>query len=194
LLFANVEYIKHIVMANAKSNPQVVLRPQDLVVLLRLSLESGPAPTYATLADELSLTASEIHAGLNRAVLAQLARKDAAGKAIVVREALRLFVQHGARYVFPATHGAAIRGMPTSYAAAPLKEKIVQPNEPIPVWPHKSGAVRGVAFYPLYPTVPDAASRNPALYELLVLFDAVRGGSPRERALAIEHLDQRLKT
>jgi hypothetical protein len=89
-------------MTSAKSNPQIVLRPQDLVVLLRLSLESGPAHTYAILADELSLTASEIHAGLNRAVLAQLARKDAAGKAIVVREALRLFVQHGARYVFPA--------------------------------------------------------------------------------------------
>ena len=179
-------------MTSAKSNPQVVLRPQDLVVLLRLSLESGPAPTYATLADELSLTASEIHAGLNRAVLAQLARKDVTGKAIVVREALRLFLQHGARYAFPATHGATTRGMPTSYAAAPLKDKIVQPNEPIPVWPHKSGSVRGVAFYPLYPTVPDAASRNPALYELLVLFDAVRGGSPRERALAIELLDQRL--
>lgn len=180
-------------MKNAKSNPQVVLRPQDLVVLLRLSLESGPAPTYAALADELSLTASEIHAGLNRAVQAQLARKDVAGKAIVVREALRLFVQHGARYVFPATHGATTRGMPTSYAAAPLKDKIVQPNEPVPVWPHKSGVVRGVAFYPLYPTVPNAASRNPALYELLVLFDAIRGGSPRERALAIELLDQRLK-
>jgi hypothetical protein len=187
---ANIEYMN---MANAKSNPQIVLRPQDLVVLLRLSLESGPAPTYAMLAAELSLTASEIHAGLNRAVLAQLARKDVAGKAVVVREALRLFLQHGARYAFPATHGATTRGLPTSYAAAPLKDKIVQPNEPIPVWPHKSGLVRGVAFYPLYPTVPEAASRNPALYELLVLFDAVRGGSARERALAIEMLDQRLK-
>lgn len=37
-------------MPNAKANPQVILRPQDLVVLLRLSLESGPAPTYAVLA------------------------------------------------------------------------------------------------------------------------------------------------
>jgi hypothetical protein len=44
----------------------------------------------------------------------------------------------------------------------------------------------------LYPTVPDAAARNPALYELLVLFDAVRGGSPRERAIALQLLDERL--
>lgn len=28
--------------------PQVALRPQDLVVLLPLSLQEGPAPSYAT--------------------------------------------------------------------------------------------------------------------------------------------------
>lgn len=67
-------------MPNTKANPQVILRPQDLVVLLRLSLESGPAPTYAVLASELSMTASEIHTGLGRAIMAQLARKDQAGK------------------------------------------------------------------------------------------------------------------
>lgn len=180
-------------MPAVKTNPQVALRPQDLVVLLRLSLESGPAPTYAALAAELSMTASEIHAGLGRAVMAQLARKDAAGKVFVVREAVRLFMQHGARYAFPATHGGMTRGMPTSHAAPPLKDRIVQSGEPPPVWPHKNGTVRGIAFYPLYPTVPEAAGRNPALYELLVLFDAVRGGSPRERALALGLLDERLQ-
>lgn len=161
--------------------------------MLRLSLESGSAPSYASLADQLRLTASEIHAGLNRAAAAQLVRKDAAGKAVVVREALRLFVLHGARYAFPATLGSATRGFPTAYAAAPLKDKIVPTNEPLPVWPHKNGTVRGMAFYPLYPTVPDAANHNPALYELLALFDAVRGGSARERALAVEILDERLR-
>jgi hypothetical protein len=181
-------------MYHSKLNPQLVLRPQDLVVLLRLSLEHGASPTYAALGSELGLTASEVHAGLERATIAQLARKDKAGKASVVRDALRLFVQHGARYSFPATRGGMTRGMPTGYAAPPLKDKIVQPSEPVPAWPHKNGTVRGVAFYPLYPTVPDAASRNPALYELLVLFDAVRGGSPRERALALEMLDERLQS
>jgi hypothetical protein len=37
-----------------------------------------------------------------------------------------------------------------------------------------------------------AAAHNAALYELLVLFDAVRGGSPRERALALGLLGERL--
>ena len=117
-------------MYRSKANPQVVLRPQDLVVLLRLSLEQGMPPTYAVLGGELGLTASEVHAGLERAASAQLARKDAAGKATVVREALRMFVQHGARYCFPATRGEMTRGMPTGYAAAPLKDLIMQPNEP----------------------------------------------------------------
>ena len=179
-------------MARARSNPQVILRPQDLVVLLRLSQVKGPAPTYATLASEIGLTASEVHAAVERATLAQLARKDAAGKATVVRDALLRFVQHGARYAFPATLGGMTRGMPTGYASAPLKDKIVQPNEPPPVWPYKNGTVRGEAFYPLYPTVPEAAARNPALYELLVLFDAVRGGSPREHALALPMLAEHL--
>ena len=179
-------------MYRGQSNPQIVLRPQDLVVLLRLALTPGEVPTYAALAAELGMTASEIHAGLERAVLARLAHKDGAGKPVVVREALKQFVTQGACYAFPALHGEATRGLPTGYAAPPLKDKIVQPNEPPPVWPHKDGAARGMAFYPLYPTVPVAAGRNPALYELLALFDAIRGGSARERALGVELIAERL--
>lgn len=180
-------------MSRSKSNPQIVLRPQDLVVLLRLVTADSSTVTYAALAADLSLTASETHAAIERAVMAQLARKDSSGKPSVVRDALRLFIQHGARYCFPTTRGSLTRGMPTSYAAAPLKDRIVQSTDPIPVWPYKNGTARGLAFYPLYPTVPQAAERNAALYELLVLFDAIRGGSLRERALALELLDARLK-
>jgi hypothetical protein len=111
----------------------------------------------------------------------------------VIFAALRLFIQHGACYCFPVTRGSLTRGMPTGYAAAPLKELIVPGTDPLPVWPHKDGTVRGIALYPLYPSVPEAAGRNPALYELLVLFDAVRGGSARERALAVDLLEKRLQ-
>ena len=128
------------------------------------------------------------------APVAQLARKDPAGRPAVLLQALRLFVQHGARYCFPATRGGTMRGMPTAYAAPPLNVQIVAPNEPLPVWPHKQGTVRGEAYYPLYPTVPDAASRNARLYELLALFDAVRGGSAREHGLAIKALNERWST
>jgi hypothetical protein len=57
---------------NAKSNPQLVLRPQDLLVLLRLSVEGAKAeaPSYSALAADLGLTASEVHAAVTRAVAA----------------------------------------------------------------------------------------------------------------------------
>lgn len=48
-----------------------------------------------------------------------------------------------------------------------------------------------MAFYPLCPTVPETATRNPALYELLVLFDTVRGGSAREHGQTSELPDAR---
>ena len=123
---------------------------------------------------------------------AQLALKGEDGKPTAIRAALRLFLQHGARYCFPATRGSLTRGVPTGYAAAPLKDLILPGNDPPPVWPSPQGTVRRIALHPLYPTVPDAASRNPALYELLALFDAVRGGSARERALAVDLLEKRL--
>lgn len=180
-------------MARSPANPQPVLRPQDLLVLLRLALEPGAPPSYAALGAELGLTASETHAAVERAVNARLAIKDADGRAAVLRSALQSFVQHGARYCFPARTGGLSRGVPTGYAAPPLKDRIRQGNDPPPVWPSSSGTVRGLALTPLYPSVPAAALRNPALGELLALFDAVRAGSAREQVLAMALLEERLK-
>ena len=71
--------------------------------------------------------------------------------------------------------------MPTSYAASPPSGLIWLGNEPPPVWPWMKRTARGIAFYPLYPHVPEAAERNPALGELLAVFDAVRGAAPGHR-------------
>lgn len=180
-------------MARSVSNPQPVLRPQDLLVLLRLALEFGSPPSYAALAAELGLTASEVHAAVRRAIGASLAKKQADGRASVVRAALRQFVQYGARYCFPASTGGLTRGVPTGYAAAPLKDQIRQGNDPPPVWPSKHGTIRGLELVPLYPSVPEAVVRNPKLGELLALFDAIRAGSAREQVLAIALLEERLK-
>jgi hypothetical protein len=186
--------LKPQLMARAKANPQLVLRPQDLLVLLRLSLvpPQEDAPAYAALAADLGLTASETHAAVKRSVAAQLVNKDGSGRPRVRLEPLRQFVQHGARYCFPATRGPLTRGLPTGYAAPPLTTMIrAAAAEAPPVWPDKNGHVRGETLYPLYPTASEAARRLPALYELLALFDAIRAGSPRERALALKILDER---
>ena len=48
------------------------------------------------------------------------------------------------------------------------------------------------AVQPLYPSVPGAARRDPALYDLLALVDAMRLGRARERGRAEKEISQRL--
>ena len=172
----------------------MILKPQDVVVLLKLVALGDAGWTYHRLATELSLSASEAHAGVRRAVAARLMTdaKSATGRPI--RGALKEFLLHGVKYAFPPERGELTRGLPTGYAAAPLNKEIAQGNEPPPVWPHAEGRVRGYALKPLYKSVPLAAGRDPALYELLALVDAIRDGRARERALAAREIEARLSS
>jgi hypothetical protein len=90
--------------------------------------------------------------------------------------------------------GHTVRGIPTSYAAEPLKSEIAASSDLPPVWPWHEGDTRGVGFKPLYKSVPHAALRDPALYQLLALVDAIRDGRARERNLAERDLVQRLRS
>ncbi len=66
------------------------------------------------------------------------------------------------------------------------------PTIKILAWPDPDGDVRGEELRPLYRSIPYAARRDPALYELLALVDALRGGRARERMLAADELRSRL--
>jgi hypothetical protein len=46
----------------------------------------------------------------------------------------------------------------------------------------------------LYRTVPQAALRDPYLYEVLALIDAMRDGKSRERQIAVQELKTRLQS
>ena len=83
--------------------------------------------------------------------------------------------------------------MPTAHGAQPLAAQIQASDEDLPVWPYLEGTVRGQSFSPLYRSVPAAALKDPPLYELLALTDAVRGGRARERELAAKMLSERLR-
>jgi len=96
------------------------------------------------------------------------------------------------RYAFPADHGQVTRGVPTSFAAPPLNDHIASGDELPPVWPWRDGGTRGIALEPLYKTAPAAALRDPILYELLALVDAIRDGRARERKMAEKELSNRL--
>jgi len=170
----------------------MILKLQDVVILLKL-VALGPQPwTYQRLAVELSISQSEAHAGVKRAVAARLMSNAGSGDGRPILPALEEFLLHGVRYAYPPERGELARGMPTGYAAPPLNAVIVQPDEPPPVWPYAEGSVRGYSLSPLYPTVPAAAARDPKLYELLALVDALRDGRARERNLAAKELASRL--
>ncbi len=169
----------------------MALKPQDLVVAFKLAISDHVALPYSELAEALGLSASEVHGGVGRLKLARLANV-VDERLQIVRAALREFVLHGANYSFPATHRSATRGMPTSYAVAPLQSQLTPSDDLPPVWPDPHGTKRGIAFQPLYPTVPLAARKDPALYEILALFDALRGGAARERQIAHQMLSDRL--
>jgi hypothetical protein len=189
-------YIRYSQIANEAmkrlNNPQVTLRPQDVVVLLKLLVSSGRVLPFAALAEQLAMSASEVHASVGRATAARLVNV-ASDHLQVTKAALKEFLLHGAKYAFPATFGAVTRGVPTAYAAPPLVTLVSQPDELPPVWPDPSGERRGMALYPLYPTVPRATRADPALYECLALFDALRGGSARERQIASQLLSDKFK-
>jgi len=108
-------------------------------------------------------------------------------------EAVEEFFVHGVKYAFPAKRGEMTRGVPTSYAAPPLNREIEPGSEPPPVWPFPEGQHRGVSLEPLYKSAPAAALRDPVLYELLALIDALREGRARERKLAEKELVARIR-
>ena len=169
----------------------MTLKPQDILVLLKL-LAVGQKPwSYASLGVQLGMSPSQLHAAVKRALAAQLAVRKGDDIVPNIRN-LEEFLVHGLKYVFVPTQGAMTRGIPTSYAGPPLSKHFAASGEPPPVWPDAKGEVRGAAFSPLYSLAPQAALADPQLYELLVLIDAIRGGRAREREIAIKELKKRL--
>jgi hypothetical protein len=214
------------------------LKPQDFLVALKLLAFGQQHWTYARLAHELGLSASEAHAAVQRGLASGLltdgsiaraystassaslsrratvatareprariagayaaraagdspalstARTSLDSAAVVNRRNLAEFALHGAKYAFAAERLPVGPGVPTSHAAPAFDGVFSQGHEPL-VWPDAHGSVRGEGLLPLHPCVPGAALRDPMLYEMLALFDALRTGRARERNMAAARL------
>lgn len=160
------------------------LKPQDLLVLLKAAAHPPQRWTYAALGEALSMSASETHASVKRAVASGLAVAPARGEWSPVRPSLLEFVLHGVRYIWPATPGPVKRGVPTAFGVEPLASMLTAAPSESPVWAHPAGSAKGPTLSPLYRTAPQAALADPALHRLLALLDALRTGRARERQLA----------
>ena len=157
------------------------LRPLDVGALLHLHLH--PGDSYGAMAEALGAGKSSVHASVGRLVRSGLASE--VGR-LGVRAALgpaREFLQFGVPYAFPADTVPKARGIPTGFSAPALRRD-GPAADVLLVWPSRLGDSVGVGVHPLVPAAPDISFRDPSLYRLLALVDALRMGDAREREIA----------
>ncbi len=163
------------------------MRPQDIVVLLKIAAKGKEPWLMKDLGGELGISFSEISESLHRSAEAGLLAMD---KKRLQKSALMEFLIYGLKYVYPQHPGAMVRGIATAHSAKPLSKVIVS-SEPY-VWPWAEGKIRGQMIQPLHPMVPAACLKDEKLYELLALVDALRVGRVREQKIAAAELEKRL--
>ena len=110
------------------------MRPQDVVILLKIAAKGDKNWRMKDIATELGISGSEVSESFNRSILAGLLNSD---KQQLMKSALLEFLQHGLKYVFPQKPGALVRGMPTAHAAPPLRQLIQ--SEEMYVWQWAEG-------------------------------------------------------
>lgn len=173
------------------------LKPQDVYVALKLVALRGAQWSMQRIGVSIGMSASQVHASIHRLVKARLVWVEASYASPRVYKpivpSLLEFLEHGVRFSFVPEIGGPSRGVPTGVFAPPLAQKVVATDELPYVWPYAEGRRWGISFSPLHKSAPYAAMNDEAFYELLALVDAIRAGGARERALAIEMLEHRMR-
>lgn len=164
--------------------------------------ESGPgedithSPSYTAraLEQQTGISKTQINISLKHCIeigLVKLDRKQGVPRANT--KALFEFIRYGLKYVFPVRAGELTRGIATGFAAPVLDKSLISAGEHVQVWSYARGNTMGMKVEPLFKTAADAARRDPEMYALLALVDAIRLGQPRERNLAAQLLQDRLE-
>jgi predicted transcriptional regulator len=167
-----------------------MLKGQDVVVLLKLFDSAEPVPVRE-LADQLGYDVAGTHRAMRRLGEAGLYSPE---RRRVVSARAEEFLIHSVKFTFPAQRGGEVRGIPTAWAAAPLKAELAESAGLPPVWPYPTGTVRGLRFDPLHAIVPRVAQADPRLWGRLALVDALRGSnSARIAELAAKLLRDSLR-
>lgn len=161
------------------------MRPQDIVILLKIIALGKDTWQLKDLARQLFISPSEVSESLNRSYLAGLVDYE---KKKVSRQSLMEFLQYGLHYVFPQHPGAMVNGMPTAHAHPYMHQYFSR--DLIYVWPDLHGKVRGLTIKPFYPKQTEAAKEDKELYKLLALVDIIGVGRTREVKVAVEKLSK----
>ena len=161
------------------------MRPQDIVVLLKIIALGKKQWQSKDLAQSLYISGSEVSEALHRNEIAGLIDFN---KKKVNRQGLFEFLEHGLHYVFPQAPGAMANGIPTAHGHPFMKEFF--DSELVYVWPDFAGEVRGLSIEPLYPNQVKAVKEDARLYKLLALTDVIRVGKTRELKIATSELSK----
>lgn len=159
------------------------MRPLDVVILLKVSEMPGRSWLQKDIGQSLFVSNSEVSESLHRSQQAGLINDL---KQTLFRSNLLDFLQYGLKYVFPASPGGLVRGLPTAHSAPMLSGNFV--GQMTYVWADPNGEVNGHEIEALYSTVPKACQLDPKLYELMALADMLRIGRAREIKLAVDQL------
>ncbi len=165
------------------------MRPQDIVILLKIVLLGKKEWQYQDLSRSLYISGAEINASLNRSKAAGLIDFN---RKRVNKLALLEFLEHGLQYVFPAEPGPLSKGIPTAHSHPAMKKNII--SESIYVWPNLMGKEFGQSIDPLYENQVKASIDDPLLYEVLALVDVLRVGKNREIKMGLLHLKKLLSS
>lgn len=159
------------------------MRPQDIVVLLKILISRNEIWQYRDIASALSLSISEVSESLNRSHIAGLVSES---KRNVFRQSLMEFIEHGLHYVFPQKPGTLVTGIPTAHSHSFFKTSL--PGYSNYVWPDEHGPMRGLSITPLYKGVTNAVKIDETLYLLIAAIDIIRVGNTRELKMALDIL------
>jgi len=164
------------------------MRPQDIVILLKIVANGNQPWQNKDLAHELFISPAEISDSLNRSTMGGLFDNDKKKK--VYRNSLFEFIEHGLHYVFPALPGTMVNGLFTAHSH-PIMQQQFQ-SELNYVWPDPRGEVRGLSIEPLYKHQVKASRIDDKLYFMLALIDVIRVGKVREMKFALEKLKENI--
>jgi hypothetical protein len=177
----------------------MILKPQDLVIALKVFTLRNKKWNQRDLAQSLGMSLSEINGAIKRAIQSGLmiAGESRNHAPQSVPYSLQEFIIHGARYSYPIQKGPRTRGIPSGLVGAKLEATLAKGDDnDLPVWPSPQGKVRGVGIKPLFSSIPKIIEKheNRELYTLLSLIDMIREGRVREKNIATEAVAKILKS
>lgn len=166
----------------------IALKPQDVALLVKLLAYKSETWRQVDIAQELGLSQGEIAKSLSR-----LSKAGLINEKRVNRSSALEFILHAIKYVFPVEVGALAVGVPTGISA-PIHEKmVVQSDEDVYVWALAKGKKRGQLIKPFYPNLAEAVLKDSEFYGLMSAIEILRVGRARERKLAEQYLERKIK-